>query len=548
MWWWWLLYRGLISNGWCSLGDGYSWYIFFRCELKVVGSEGRQWHKSWVLNKHQDDPSRYYQLTEMDEDNQAVSVAEHDREGGKLVDVEPVIDLLFKDLDYTNGNGDNIDQYHIYPELILQKAEHANKYYSSFQSHTKQFIPEDSLSSHTKILRWSDSTIEQTRKLILDHWGRDRGTKKDDNRHTSVSTKGSSRHNALFSWSSSDAYIQARKKELRRRKGDPNGTKEHDSSGGKKHNSSRSMNRNGSPDEEHSNAADLQEKLNIKFPPTSINNKLNRIIETESHKFVHSRIQQMRKHHSDEMSKQIHERKRRDHEEYLRKLKLKEEEYEKSIQAAMEANQNKTGFFGSLFGFNSTPSASSHGSSLRVNEIDSSVRGSNESLHTIDSNSVAQSSKSKNRFSLFGVFGSASPKKDQSRSVLFEKESSIDGDVVSTRNKLSEDKGDAEAQVNEQAPEIIITSTELDRQFSLSTSEPTGKTEEENASENEYSSTRVDDLHIVESPKVSHQFFSLDDSKVVQAKNEEEDDDDLFDVFQSNDRKSNTKEGTLLDL
>lgn len=462
----------------------------------------------------------------------------------KPVDLSEIANILFHDLKFTNGNNDKEDQFHIYPELILQQSEHGNKYYSSFQSHSKQFMTGDQLSNN-KILRWSDSTIEQTQKLILDHWGSNNDIKEGNNNNKqkpSTTTTGSLRANALFSWSSSDAYIEARKKELRRLKGDSNI---------KRHDLSKSSNGHIADTEEDNKKTKLQESLNIAFPKQSINNKLNRIVEAESNKFIHARIQRIKKHHNDEMSKQIHERKRRDHEEYLRKLKIKEEEYEKSIQAAIEANQNKPGFFGSLFGFNPTSASasSSQVNTWKIGELENTnmARASSESVHTADSSSVApSSSKSKKGFSLFGVFASSSPKRDRSKSTLFEKDRPVD--ALDTENKPSLSIENP-AKNSSEAPEILITGSELDKHFSVS---PRGSKDEEKHidhdddddddifSEFETVSPKPAELKIVQSPKLSHNFLALKDGKVQQAN-----DDLLLNLDGLKEKKNET---SLLDL
>ena len=163
--------------------------------------------------------------------------------------------------------------------------------------------------------------------------------------------------------------------------------------------------------EEDIRKQELTDNLHITFPKSSINNKLNRLIEIESNKFVHLRIQRIKAHYSEQMAKQINERKRKDQELHLKKLKLKEEEYERDM---MLQNQMKSssagGFLGTLFGFgSSTQSGASNASVENFNN-----RSSNESNRTIDSATFSTISSSKNkRFPLFAVqslFGGSSKK------------------------------------------------------------------------------------------------------------------------------------------
>lgn len=80
----------------------------------------------------------------------------------------------------------------------------------------------------------------------------------------------------------------------------------------------------------------------------SLSNKLSRIVELESNKFIRARLQEISLHHSEQMSLQISERKRRDHERHLERLKAKEEQYNRELELAMK--DKKGGFF-SIFNF-----------------------------------------------------------------------------------------------------------------------------------------------------------------------------------------------------
>lgn len=213
-----------------------------------------------------------------------------------------------------------------YTEKLLHLSNKSNKYYSSFQSYNKQFIE----SQGGTIVRWSNSAIESTSRIFIDSWEASDHKKLSDK--SDKSKDKFSNGTALFSWSSSDAYVEKRKRELQIQRGEL-----------------------------------VKEAILNKTETTptakqtphtkeSMTYKLNLIAEREANKFVHSRIQLIKEHHSDEMNKQIHDRRRKDHEMHLKKLKLKEEEYDRQLQAlSLENKSNGTAsaFFNSLFGLSS---------------------------------------------------------------------------------------------------------------------------------------------------------------------------------------------------
>lgn len=145
----------------------------------------------------------------------------------------------------------------------------------------------------------------------------------------SVLTTG--RANKLFVWSSSDSYIQEKKRQLQLRK----------STEGKPSSQSHkpSAPAEDKPVETDAKFSTLQSELHLRLSTEKVNNKLSKSIEIEANKFIHARIQKIRDHHSEQMMKQINERKRKDHEIYLQRLKLKEEEYEKSIRQDQDQDQ-----------------------------------------------------------------------------------------------------------------------------------------------------------------------------------------------------------------
>lgn len=209
----------------------------------------------------------------------------------------------------------------MYPEALLLQTPQGNKYYASFQSYNKQFIGNGTDS----MVRWTNSNIESNQRRIVGKW---LGTELKPELVSSQKkhTRSRSTANALFSWSSGDSYIAARKRELQRETGE----------------------RPPSPATE-----ELPQTTTV--PVESVQNRLNRIIEVESNTFIHARIQTIRAHHTEQINKQINERKRKDLEAHLSKLRIKEAEYDKQMEAALaDQSLNKHGFLGSLFGFSST--------------------------------------------------------------------------------------------------------------------------------------------------------------------------------------------------
>lgn len=271
------------------------------------------------------------------------------------IKLQELLDIIFKEVSVPERTTDHTPEY---PESLLQQTQKANKYYNSFQGLTKQFIDESNMRSD--VVRWSKSVIQVTLKSIVDNWqtvdvqGTTKSTEaenNDEHRNLMQSTA-----NTLFSWSSGDSYIESRKRELQFR-------------------NSQLMTNNGSvQDKKDSLVTDkeidtnhdkLKKKLHLELPKESITNKLNRIVDRESNKFIHKRIQLIKAHHSEQISKEIHERKRKDHERHLDKLKQKEEEYDRALQAATSEQGKQNGFFGSLFGFNAGSINNSHSIDLQ---------------------------------------------------------------------------------------------------------------------------------------------------------------------------------------
>lgn len=294
----------------------------------------------------------------------------------------------------------------IYPESLLLQTPQGNKYYGSFQSYNKQFIGGTSTGS---IVRWANSSIESNQRRIVGKWlGTELKPSISSDLHSSTKKHTGSRStaNALFSWSSGDSYIAARKRELQAEMG----LERPDTPG--------SGDEPPNPDSSVSTA-----------PVESAQNKLNRIIEMESNKFIHARIQLIKAHHSDQINKQIHERKRKDHEAHLSKLRIKEAEYDAQLEAALaDQNLNKQGFLGSLFGFSSV--ASGIPTSELKDELDTTTG-------TIDGNSTPNRNK---RYSFLPVNALWSTSKDlREEETEKDKKENIKEESIKDGNDLKED-------------------------------------------------------------------------------------------------------------
>ncbi|KAK6462987.1 hypothetical protein DFJ63DRAFT_334556 [Scheffersomyces coipomensis] len=299
-----------------------------------------------------------------------------------------------------------------YPEAILQQTDKANRLYSSFQSHNKQFVTSNKSSSNLMV-RWNDSFIDSTQRLIVDSWT---GA---DQKGMQKTSKTISKANSLFSWSSTDAYIAERKRQLKlsrslKSKSNDNKTDEVNHLKVEKESEETS--------EDVKRKKELK-KLHIKVSSTSTTNKLSRIVENESNKFIHARIQMIKAHHSEQINQEIHDRKKRDHETYLRKLKMKEAEYERELLEAT-LNREKHSFFSTLFGFNATTSKGDSDAQSRTS-IDS------ETSVATSTNQTSVNSKNK-RFSflpvvsIWGSQGSSNGKIRSNDSLTVKKESKPD--------------------------------------------------------------------------------------------------------------------------
>lgn len=269
------------------------------------------------------------------------------------IKLQELLDIIFKETPMPVEKTNHTPEY---PESLLQRTQKANKYYNSFQGLTRQFVDEGNV--QPDVVRWSNSVIQVTLKSIVENWqtvdvqGTAESTENENG--DEYRTLGQSTANTLFSWSSGDSYIESRKRELQFRNSQPNNTATNDGNVHRKKDNSETNK------ETDTNSDNLKKKLHLEIPKESITNKLNRIVDRESNKFIHKRIQLIKAHHSEQISKEIHERKRKDHERHLNKLKEKEEEYERALQAATSEQGKQNGFFGSLFGFNVGSNNNSH--------------------------------------------------------------------------------------------------------------------------------------------------------------------------------------------
>ncbi|KAI5964179.1 uncharacterized protein KGF55_002121 [Candida pseudojiufengensis] len=346
----------------------------------------------------------------------------------KNVDIEEALKSLFNITETNNGESNSISNdghgQNQYPESILQTSKKGNKLYNSFQSLSPQFLNTESNSNNrTQVIRWHNSNLETVQHLILGNWLEQNSASASTSKSPHDKSKAtlSRRANKLFIWASSDEYIEERKKQLKRiRRGSElqDQTKTHITN-------DSDLNQT----DENIKASRLQKKLKLKFDDQKSVNRLAHTIENESNKFIHSRIQKIRLHHSEQIEKQINERKKRDYEEYLRKLKLKEEEYEKSLRQDTANAGSKGNFFGNLFGFNATSTSNEKPDTIEPDIETSSIKNG----------SVNSSNKSK-RSTLFGMQSlfSGGSNKDSSLSPKKQSTTVFDADDRSDTQSLTQ--------------------------------------------------------------------------------------------------------------
>lgn len=272
-------------------------------------------------------------------------------------EVEELIDKLFTVPE--SETAAEVDP-HVYPEQLLHIAPQGNKYNHSLQQYKRQFL-DDLLEG--RIIQFSNSKLNTLLRQKVRSWEGD-GAAAPETLVPEAVPSVLKTANALFSWSSGDLYIQARKEQLRSQSKSP---------------------------------APVTSPTKASFGPASkpsLPVRLHQVVDSESHKFIQDRIDVIKAHRLEQASKRVSERKQRDHDRYMERMKKKEEEYDKALNAAIKLkkdgkNQN---FFGTLFSFGK--SRGSSGMDASDNNLD---------LHTISSskNSMeSTNSRNKTSFSL----------------------------------------------------------------------------------------------------------------------------------------------------
>lgn len=260
----------------------------------------------------------------------------------------------------SENSGTLIDSGPVYPELILYKLPNTNRLLSSFQQYTRQFRTE---TSKTNVVQFSRSQLGLLSAQKVHSWdlvnsGNAETIFTPGNR-TSVGKIRTSNTNNLFAWASGEKYISARKLELQ----------------------NKSL---GTPQERHSSPTPSS---STRSRP-SMTQRITGVVEKESNKFIQDRIQIIKAHHIEQASRKLDERKKREHELYLRRIKMRENEYEEAIKTAIalkDTEKRLLGFLGSLFGIGPKSILSSFILSLNndsdeAHELESSAKSSTDSL------------------------------------------------------------------------------------------------------------------------------------------------------------------------
>lgn len=253
----------------------------------------------------------------------------------------------------------------VYSETILHLAAKANRCYSLLQSNTRLFVE---TASSKPVVRFADSRLADLLRMKVAAWDESDELGRDWPSGPTYALLGTSAAaNLLFSWSSGDKYIAARKLELEKKKDD---------------------------------AADAKPPvLPQKFRPTqSFSQRLNLVVEKESNRFIQDRISVIKAHHTKQASRKVDARKKKDHEMHLRRLRMKEDEYERELQAAiaLQTSSRHNGFFSSLFGIHKPMS-----SSFTLDILDDLLSHTPVSSRSSMDDAAAVEAKSSKRFSLF---------------------------------------------------------------------------------------------------------------------------------------------------
>lgn len=245
---------------------------------------------------------------------------------------------LFEDTPSTH----TFPQSTIYPEALLQLNDTANKYYHNLEATFPSFISASNDSS--SILPWKSSRLRKRQNRVISNWS-DTSLTQLPNRESSRTSISNASH--LFSWSSSDAYIEERRKQL-------NGV------GGISDtmpvsNMGKLIAESPQPSKPSLavGSQGLDESARKSKPLSQL---LSRVVDKEACKFIEERVQATRAKRAEQALRELSERKLKDHELHLNKVRLKEEQDERDIFAATAESKN-AGFFGSFFKFGSNSTA-----------------------------------------------------------------------------------------------------------------------------------------------------------------------------------------------
>lgn len=226
----------------------------------------------------------------------------------------------------SNGTSNSTDKGPVYPELLLYKLSNANKLFSSFQQYTRQFQTETQRSNVAQFSRSQLGLLSAQKAHGWDLVDSEYDGTTTLGKRAAIGKFSSGNTNNLFAWASGDKYISARKLELQNK------------------NTGAST-----PKERHSTPTPFS---SARARP-SMTQRITGVVEQESNKFIQDRIQIIKAHHIEQASRKLDERKKREHELYLRRIKNKENEYEEAIKAAIASKDTEKrllGLLGSLFG------------------------------------------------------------------------------------------------------------------------------------------------------------------------------------------------------
>lgn len=282
-------------------------------------------------------------------------------------EVEELIDELFS-VPEDDTPSAPVDP-HLYPEQLLHIAPQGNKYYHSLQQYKRQFL-DDLLEG--SVINFAHSRLNTLLRKKVSLWD---GNGTDVPELLSASESAPSvlkTANALFSWSSGDQYIRARKEELRSRSKSPVPV----------------------------TSPTKPSFQGVKKPSFPV--RLHQVVDSESNKFIQDRIDIIKARRLEQASKRVSERKQRDHDRYMERMRQKEEEYDKALNAAIKLkkeNKNQN-FFGTLFSFGKSSkhqnSTDASDNNLDVNTISSSKSSIDNPMAAIDSPMQPRSSMKSN--------------------------------------------------------------------------------------------------------------------------------------------------------